>query len=314
MAPPDGGPPQARGILGPALLLAAYLLAAWPVHMGFFFLPLAGLLALAHPRSLREYGWLGVGLFWAVLWLPRPGPMHLQAVKAGVVMATGGLVALRLARPALGPGAASLAAVGLGALGTLFWSAGLGLGWEAMEASALREGWATYRTLLREAAGANPVLLRSLRSGIGPAAALFPGLAALMALAGLRLAWGWHRRIARTPLEPAPGGLRAFRFEDQLVWALALALALVLFVPAGPGAALGQNLLLVFGALYAVRGLGVTATLAAGLPRFIAVLLATSALLLFPFAATGLFVLGVADTWVDFRRRLAPSLPGGQDR
>src|SRR5690606_23119207 len=58
VAPPDGGPPRARGILGPALLLAAYLLAAWPVHMGFFFLPLAGLLALAHPRSLREYGWL----------------------------------------------------------------------------------------------------------------------------------------------------------------------------------------------------------------------------------------------------------------
>ncbi|HSE28847.1 MAG TPA: DUF2232 domain-containing protein [Gemmatimonadales bacterium] len=314
MAPPAGGPPRARGIFGAALLLAVYLLAAWPIHMGFFFLPLAGLLALARPRTLREYAWLGVGLCWAVLWLPRPGPMHLQAVKAGVVMATGALIALRMARPALGPGAASLAAVGLGALGTLIWSAGLGFNWEAMEASALREGWASYRALVRETAGANPVLAQGLKAGIAPAASLFPGLAALLGLAGLRLAWGWHRRIARTPLEPAPTGLRAFRFDDQLVWALALALALVLFVPAGPGAALGQNLLVVFGALYAARGLGVTATLAAGLPRYIAALLAASALLLFPFAATGLFVLGVADTWVDFRRRLAPPLPGGQDR
>lgn len=314
MDSPAGGPPQARGILGAALLLAAYLLAAWPIHMGFFFLPLAGLLALARPRTLREYAWLGVGLCWAVLWLPRPGPMHLQAVKAGVVMAAGALVALRLARPTLGPGAASLAAVGLGALATIFWSVGLGLGWEAMHQSALREGWATYRALVRDGVGANPVLAQSLRAGIAPAAALFPGLAALMGLAGLRLAWGWQRRIARAPLGPAPAGLRGFRFNDQLIWGLAAALALVLFVPAGPGATLGQNLLVVLGTLYAVRGLGVTARLAAGLPRFIAALLAASAVLLFPFAATGLFVLGVADTWVDFRRRLAPPLPGGQDR
>lgn len=314
MDTPAGGPPRARGILGPALLLAAYLLAAWPIHMGFFFLPLAGLLALAHPRSLREFAWLGVGLFWAALWLPRPAPMHLQAVKAAVVMTTGALIALRLARPGLAPGSAGLAAVAAGALGTLFWCAGLGLGWEAMEASALREGWATYRTLLRDTAGGNPVVAESLKAGIAPAAAFFPGMAALLGLAGVRLAWGWHRRIARAPLGPAPGGLRAFRFNDHLVWGLALALALVLFAPPGAGAALGQNLLLVLGALYAVRGLAVTATLAAGLPRFIAALLAASAALLFPFAATGLFVLGLADTWVDFRRRLAPSLPGGQDR
>jgi hypothetical protein len=240
--------------------------------------------------------------------------MHLQAVKAAVVMSTGALVALRLARPGMAPGPAALAAVGLGALGTLFWSAGLGLGWEAMQQSALREGWASYRALIRQTAGANPAVAESLRAGIAPAASLFPGLAVLFGLAGFRLAWGWHRRIARAPLEPAPSGLRAFRFNDQLVWGLALALGLVLFVSRGPLAALGQNLLVVFGALYAARGLAVTVTLAAGLPRFIAALLAASAILLSPFAATGLFVLGVADTWVDFRRRLVPPLPGGQDR
>ncbi|HJS48592.1 MAG TPA: DUF2232 domain-containing protein [Gemmatimonadales bacterium] len=314
MPTPAGGPPRARGILGAALLLAAFLLAAWPIHMGFFFLPLAGLLVLAEPRSIREFAWIAVSLLWAVAWLPRPSPMHLQAVKAGVVMATGALVALRLSRPALAPGAATLAAVGLAVLGTLLWSVGLGLGWDAMHAAALREGWSTYRTLVVQAAGASPVLAESLKAGIGPAATLFPGLAALMGLAGVRLAWGWHRRIARVPLQPAPAGLAEFRFNDHLVWGLAGALALVLFVAAGPAAALGQNLLLVFGALYAGRGLAVTATLGAGLPRFVAALLAASALLLFPFAATGLFVLGVADTWVDFRRRLAPPLPGGQDR
>jgi hypothetical protein len=282
--------------------------------MGFFLLPLAGLLALARPRAVREFAWLGAGLLWAVLWLPRATALHLEVVKAAVVMTTGALVALRLGWPGLRPGGASLAALAIGAGATAVWCAGLGLEWRAVEASALREGWTTYREFTRQAGGGNPALAQGLKAGIAPAAALFPGLAAVLGLAGLRLAWGWYQRVASSPLGSTPARLVDFRFNDQLVWGLALALALTLFVPEGPGAALGRNFLFVLGALYALRGLAVTATFAAGLPRFVGALLAASAVLLFPFAATGLFLLGVADTWVDFRRRLAPSLPGGQDR
>jgi hypothetical protein len=58
----------------------------------------------------------------------------------------------------------------------------------------------------------------------------------------------------------------------------------------------------------------VLATALAYAPGFFVVLLVVGALFLFPFAVGGLTLLGLADTWLDFRRRVKPPSPGGLDQ
>jgi hypothetical protein len=49
-------------------------------------------------------------------------------------------------------------------------------------------------------------------------------------------------------------------------------------------------------------------------PRLFIVMLLVGALFLLPFAVGGLALLGLADIWLDFRRRIAPPPSGGLDR
>jgi hypothetical protein len=67
----------------------------------------------------------------------------------------------------------------------------------------------------------------------------------------------------------------------------------------------GWNLLVFFGGLYALRGAGVIAWFLA--PRRVGVSLFVFLLFLFPFLATGLGLLGLGDTWLDWRNRVRPT-------
>jgi hypothetical protein len=76
----------------------------------------------------------------------------------------------------------------------------------------------------------------------------------------------------------------------------------------------GANLLLVWSVLYATRGFAVLLGLAGRIPRPVAAVLALIAMFLLPFVLGGLTLLGLADTWLDFRRRLSTPTTGGLDR
>jgi hypothetical protein len=136
----------------------------------------------------------------------------------------------------------------------------------------------------------------------------FPALLLLSTLAALLLAWQWHARIARSPLGAPLGPFREFRFADQWVWALVLAL-IVWAVPklaALKWAAL--NVGLVLGALYVLRGTAVVVAVAAavGVPGWmLAAGAAISGALVVPVfvLVPGLWTLGVFDTWLAFRQR-----------
>jgi hypothetical protein len=146
-------------------------------------------------------------------------------------------------------------------------------------------------------------------AGVG----LAPSLLLLESLAALALAWATYHRIARTRLGAPLGPLRDFRFNDQLVWGLIAGLAIV-FVPALDflGGA-GRNLLVFFGALYAIRGFGVLSWFLA--PGALAIMLMVGfamlwlpvltpvAVLGFMLLALAAFGLGLGDTWADWRRR-----------
>jgi uncharacterized protein YybS (DUF2232 family) len=126
----------------------------------------------------------------------------------------------------------------------------------------------------------------------------------LASLGGLRLAWTWLHRLASHPIGPPPAPFAAFQFSDQLVWGWVVGLSLCL-LPLPPGWSIaGANVLLVVGVLYAVRGLAVFSAGSTRVPGSVIATLTVIAMFLLPFVVGGLTLLGLADTWLDFRRRL----------
>ena len=76
----------------------------------------------------------------------------------------------------------------------------------------------------------------------------------------------------------------------------------------------GANLLLVLGVLYTARGLAVFFAQAGRVAAPVGGVLLLIAMFLLPFVVGGLTLLGLADTWLDFRRRSSTPATGGLDR
>jgi hypothetical protein len=147
--------------------------------------------------------------------------------------------------------------------------------------------------------------------------AVFPALLALESLAALALAWATYHRLGRARLGAPLRPLREFRFNDQLVWGLIVGLTIMLLPTLSAFRGLGENLLVFFGALYAVRGFGVLTWFMA--PRNLGIALAVGFIMLCApviqvFAFLGFMLIGVAslalglgDTWADWRSRVRPT-------
>ncbi|HET7470637.1 MAG TPA: hypothetical protein VFJ81_13225, partial [Gemmatimonadales bacterium] len=65
------------------LALAGFLLLAPPV---FVFGPLAGLLLVSRPGTVREWLWLLAGGAWSALWLQQIGGVGAQVTRAAAVL------------------------------------------------------------------------------------------------------------------------------------------------------------------------------------------------------------------------------------
>ena len=134
---------------------------------------------------------------------------------------------------------------------------------------------------------------------------LYPGLLALASLAALGVAWFVVARL-EGGLEPlAP--LREFAFSDQLVWVLVAGLLLFLLPMGELGARVGENAVLFMGGLYLLRGLGVLVWLAAAAigSAWTAALWGLAALLFYPVIVGAALIMGLSDTWLHLRERLA---------
>jgi hypothetical protein len=294
------------------LALAGYLLLAPPV---FVFGPLAGLLLVSRPGTIREWAWMLGGVIWSVLWLQQVGGLGAQVTRAAAVLLSGTFLALTLWRPSNGPGRALTATATAGAA-LLVWMRGLGIGWPQL-VTGVDHDLGAYQTALAaqwRSVGASPELIEQASAAMHSVAQLFPGLLAIAAIAGLRLAWAWYHRLAARPLGAPPAPFRAFGFSDQLVWGLVAALGLALIPVPEPWRLLGANLLLVLGTLYAMRGLAVFLAQSGRVAGPMSGVLTVVAMFLLPFVVGGLTLLGLADTWLDFRRRLSTPTTGGVDR
>ena len=137
-------------------------------------------------------------------------------------------------------------------------------------------------------------------------AQLYPAILALESLAVLALAWSLFHRVSRARIGPALAPLKEFRFNDQLVWGLVAGITAVAVPTLAAFRVAGLNLLVFFGALYALRGLGVLTWFFA--PGRLMVAL-TIGLAIFMWPLLGVFALGIGlgDTWLDWRSRPRPT-------
>lgn len=280
--------------------------------------PLAGLLLVARPVSRLAWGWLAIAVLWTAGWLSRTDELTGQFARAFVVVLIGAWLVLLVIRP----GSAiqrALLAVGVALAVTFGWLRALGFQWGDLEAAAARslsDVLLTQAHAMEKLGGSGSDLGATMLDVAGQARAmarLFPAGIALAALAGLALAWRGHFWLAARPLGPVPARFATFTFSDQVIWLLVAAVALVL-IPADPWLEplqqFGMNLLLVVTALYVVRGAAVLRATAGRVSTPFALVAFLIAVLMFVFVAGGLSLLGVADTWLDFRRRAAPANGG----
>lgn len=240
-----------------------------------------------------------------------------QLLRAAGVLVTGAFVAVSLAWRAPLFRRAVLA-LGLAAMALTLWCLALHLDWHELKSALARDAARALGDLAKQAdaagGGDTGDLLRQMAEGAPTWAALMPALLLLNALAGVVLGWWLYHRIATRPLGDAPAPFATFRFSDQAVWLPVTGLALVL-LPTPPDLRdVGANLLLVATALYAARGLAVVGAGAGRLPRVTTAFVTVVALFLLPFVVGGLTLLGLADTWLDFRRRPASPATGGFNR
>lgn len=135
---------------------------------------------------------------------------------------------------------------------------------------------------------------------------LLPALLALESLAALAVAWALLQRLLRMRIGPPLAPLRDFRFDDQLIWGLIVGITTLVVPALAELRTAGLNLLVFFGALYVVRGLGVLSVLLAP-KRWTKVLLVAVGILAWPVLAAFALALGVGDTWLDWRSRARPT-------
>ncbi len=134
-----------------------------------------------------------------------------------------------------------------------------------------------------------------------------PALLALESLAALALGWSLYHRMSEVAIGPKLGKLRDFRFNDQLVWGIAVGASIFLLKAFAEGKNAGLNLLVFFGFLYALRGMGILAWMAHG--RALRLMLVVAAIFAWPIMTALAFGIGLGDTWLDWRSR-AQTKPG----
>lgn len=296
-----------------------------PTVAPFFFLaPTIVLLLLSRPSTAREWIWIGLGVTAIAVLIRIPTTLPEQTLRAAGAFFTGAYVVAALGGPLRPLLTRTLIAIGVATAATIGWFLKLGLRFDDLENEFVMTAWKGWRevfpsfglpetplthTEVLVGGGRSSTateLVQELSRATATMGELYPAMVALYALLGGWLAWEWYHRLTRHPLGTPPAPFRTFRFNDHLIWALVLLVALVLVdLPRG-AELLVRNLLLVVATLYAARGLAVVRTAMIPAPRLFVVLLCLAAVPVLALVPLGCAVLGVADTWLDLRRRVPP--------
>jgi hypothetical protein len=232
-----------------------------------------------------------------------PDSVAQHVMRAAGLLFTGAVLTLSLFLPGRPFGTAVAAGV-IAAAGIVTGSAVLDVGWEAFQAS-VRTQLEAAAALLPGAAALPADRQEAMRRLVAHAATVYPAIALLGAIAGGTLAVAIAAHVSpRGPTPPRP--FAAFRFNDHLVWGALVALALALTPLPSPWKDVVVNVLFVWAGLYLARGAAVLISIWTRWPISLRVALCVAAVLLLHFALPALLLVGLADTWIDFRRRTSP--------
>lgn len=328
--------PREQGWWGP--ILAALLLLLLPatpllrivIPVDQTLLLLAPALAVCAVAGWRAGGRLPLALFFTafgiwVLWQPGNAASSFALLARGwsAILAAvfGALVLAGVGERFLPRALLALAiAAGVGGLMVLIASGGLTGAFDVFTGEIARRSelsqmqwremtgsvqWQEFVTQNPDALALSGDVDRQLVALPAVARLVFPALLALESLAVLALAWALYHRVGQARLGPPLSRLREFRFNDALVWGIIVGLVSVVLPIDGLMRSIGVNLLVFFGALYALRGLGVLLwILAPG--RWMMVGFAIFTLLFWHVVGVVSVAVGLSDTWFDWRRRLRP--------
>ena len=134
---------------------------------------------------------------------------------------------------------------------------------------------------------------------------LIPAMLALESLAAMAIAWAVYHRFGRARLGAPLSGLRAFSFHEAFVWGVIAGLLVIVVPMPEVIRVIGVNLLVFFGALYVLRGLGVLLWFLSPGRWMLVVWTIVLVLFLQVIGAVALAV-GIGDTWLDWRNRPRP--------
>jgi hypothetical protein len=298
---------------GTALGLVILTSLASVVHLALLiFLPLALMLVALPPR--RPW-FVIVGVLGALLLLRGPvGDAALDFGRGWTLVLSGWFIVASVAMPANGFLRRGLLAVGAAsATAAVLFALNPG-SFAALDAAVrvnLGEGVDLALALWRRI-GSEPsdALRETMRQRIELESLLYPAMVGIGSLSGLAVAWWAFRRLT-APERGALGPLREFRFGDGLVWVLIAGILLIALPLGGIALRAGSNLVAFMSLLYALRGLGI-AIMLVGMPGPLAGIVAVLiAAVLAPVIMLVMFILGLTDTWLDFRKRWGKPTPTG---
>ncbi len=286
-----------------ALTLAAAAFSVVPPVL-LIFVPL-GLLLLGEGVRRPGLAILGAALT-AALFLGQPGGRLWYTQRGWVLVLAAWFVIACAAVPAWRFLSRAVAAVAASVATAAAFFAVRG-GWGAFDgamAQQFRQGAAQVAAAWRTAkAGSWAEELGKAASRAAEfQAVVYPALLAIGSVAALAVAWWGYRRLAQRDAMPL-GRLREFRFRDELVWLVIAGLLLWLLPIGAPTQRVGQNVLVFMGALYVLRGTAVLITMIGGIGPLGALMAGLVLVLLYPFVMGAALVVGLSDTWVDYRTR-----------
>jgi hypothetical protein len=287
-------------------MLVGYLLLAPPL---FLLGPLLILLLLSRPASPREWLWVVLtALAAVVLANPARGGFGSPVVASGAAFLSGAFAIVSHLRRDASTLNRSMIAAGAATLTVLAWAAATGLQIATIDAAVLADLHVAIDLWFKDSP---PATREAAAASVGAFVQVYPAIIALFATAGAALAWLWYHQVAREPIGRPPSWFRDLRFNDHLVWGAIFTLAAALLPLGETMNRIVLNGLVVWSGLYAARGLAIAITIAARWPLVARLLLLGLAVLALPFAGATLVTLGLVDTWLDFRGRLAPPPSGG---
>ncbi len=262
-------------------------------------------LLLVGTNAFRGYAISGATLIAIIIVMVGPYDSMWYLERGWALLLGGCFFGLSIARPKMKTSDRALEAVfGALVLGTILMSLMSGA-WNIVDWVISDRVRATVAQViaLGGSEGLAPALITALYQTADIQILIFPALTALASMSALLLSW-WLFIFFSGRSEEAFGPVKDFRFNDHLIWMLVVGLFLLFTRWSEPLQRLGSNAVVFIGALCAVRGAAVIVFITGGVSFLGYAMTLLGLVIVPPVILGGAVLIGIADIYLDFRKRL----------